>query len=85
MPQLSWSRPTQCGSATSATSAATSGEPGQGYSTAKSRSGKPKKSWMVRGSAIAVTAVTLVYQCAEMQSTARGRGIAAPRPVQAFV
>ena len=32
MPQLSWSSPTQCGSATSATSAATSGAPGQGYS-----------------------------------------------------
>ena len=59
--------------------------PGQGYSTAKSWSGNPKKSWMVRGSAIAVTAVVLVYQWAEMQRTARGRGIAAPSPAQAWV
>ncbi len=85
MPQLSWSSPTQIGRATSATSAATSGEPGHRYSNANSGSGKPKKSWMVRGEAIAVTAVAFVYQWAETQSTALGRGMAAPRAAQASV
>ncbi len=85
MPQLSWSSPTQRGSATSATSAATSGAPGHGYSNAKSRSGNPKKSWMVRGAAMAVTAVALVYQWAEMARIARGRGSAAPSADHASV
>ncbi len=86
MPQLSASRPTQRGLTTSATSAATSREPGHGYSTANNSSGKPKKSWIVRGCAIAVTAVAFVYQCAEMHSTARGgRGSAAARSVHASV
>ena len=83
MPQLSWSSPTQRGAATSATSAATSGAPGHGYSTAKRRSGKPKKSWIVRGEAMAVTAVALVYQCAETHRTARGRGRADPSAAHA--
>ncbi len=85
MPQLSWSSPTQRGATTSATAAATSGAPGHGYSTAKSRSGKPKKSWIVRGTSMAVTAVALVYQCAEMARTARGLGTAAPSAAQAAV
>ena len=80
------SRPTHRGLATSATSAATSGEPGHGYSTAKSSSGNPKKSWIVPGSDIAVTAVAFVYQWAEMHSTARGgSGSGAARPAHASV
>ena len=78
-------RPTQRGWTTSATSAATSGDPGHGYSTANSSSGKPKKSWMVRGPAIEVTIVALVYQCAEMHRTARGRGICPPSMAQVSV
>ncbi len=37
--------------------------------------GKPKKSWMVRGAAIAVTAEALMNQCADTHTMARGRGI----------
>ena len=40
-PQLSWSSPTHIGLTASATSSATSGEPGAGYSTANSSSGNP--------------------------------------------
>jgi hypothetical protein len=38
-----------------------------------------KKSWIVRGWAMAVTAVALMYQCAEMTRTARGRATVSPR------
>ena len=40
---------------------------------------------MVRGRAIAVTAVALTYQCADTARIARGRGAAAPKPRQASV
>src|SRR4051812_26111490 len=40
---------------------------------------------MVRGFAIAVTAVALMYQCAEMTRMARGRGTAAPNARHAAV
>ena len=85
MPQLSWSSPTHNGSATSATRAASTGSPGAGYSTAKSSSGKPKKSWMVRGRSMAVTAVALMYQWADTTRIARGRGMAAANWRQASV
>jgi len=49
------------------------------------RLGKPKKSWMVRGRAMAVTAVAAMYQWAEMASTARGVPTARPRAAQASV
>ena len=85
MPQLSWSRPIHTGLTTSATSSATAGSPGAGYSAANSASGKPKKSWMVRGRAIAVTAVALMYQWADTTRMARGRGTAAPKARHASV
>jgi len=44
------------------------------YSTSKSSCGKPKKSWIVRGCGIAVTAVRPVYQCAETTRIPRGLG-----------
>ena len=47
--------------------------------------GKPKKSWMVRGRAIAVTATVGTYQCAETIRMARGRGKEAPMARQASV
>jgi hypothetical protein len=62
-----------------------SGAPGAGYSTANRSSGKPKKSWIVRGRGIAVTAVALMYQCAETTSSARGRGRLAPSAAHASV
>src|ERR1017187_1342011 len=40
---------------------------------------------MVRGLTMAVTAVKSVYQCAEMQRTARGRGNKRPTDCQALV
>jgi hypothetical protein len=40
---------------------------------------------MVRGLLIAVSAVAPMYQCAEIASTARGRGNALPRARQAAV
>src|ERR1700758_2540180 len=40
---------------------------------------------MVRGVRMAVTAVAATYQCAEIASTARGRGSAAPSAAQARV
>jgi len=40
---------------------------------------------MVRGFAIAVTAVALVYQCADTARIARGRGIPAPNARHASV
>ena len=46
---------------------------------ANSSSGKPKKSWIVRGSAMAVTAVALMYQWADTTRMARGRGMAVPK------
>ena len=85
IPQLSTSAPTQVGLTISATSSASSGAPGAGYSTANRSSGKPKKSWIVRGRGIAVTAVALMYQCAETTSSARGRGRLAPSAAQASV
>jgi hypothetical protein len=51
-----------------------SGEPGAGYWNVCRRAPNPNRSWIVRGFAIAVTAVTAAYQCAETQSTARGGG-----------
>jgi hypothetical protein len=78
MPQLSTSAPTHVGWTTSLTSSASSGSPGAGYWTSNSASGKPKKSWMVRGRGIAVTAVALMYQCALITRMARGRGTDCP-------
>ena len=40
---------------------------------------------MVRGLAIAVTAVALMYQCADTTRMARGLGVAAPKARQAWV
>jgi hypothetical protein len=40
---------------------------------------------MVRGLGIAVTAVALMYQCAEITRMARGRGTARPSACQACV
>jgi len=85
MPQLSASAPTRSGLARSAISSTSSGRPGAGYCTSNSACGKPKKSWMVRGRGIAVTASTLVYQCAEIARIARGRGTEAPKARQASV
>src|SRR6185437_15457035 len=47
--------------------------------------GKPKKSWMVRGRGIAVTAVALIYQCADTTRIARGRGTDSPKARHADV
>ena len=66
-------------------SSASSGSPGAGYLTANSSSGKPKKSWIVLGAAIAVTAVALMYQWADIARIARGRGIEAANERQASV
>ena len=86
MPQLSASMPDPGRRTVSAISAASSGSPGAGYSTANSSSGKPKKSWIVRGRAIAVTAVALMYQWADTTRIARGRSaIDAPNARQACV
>jgi hypothetical protein len=52
---------------------------------ANSSSGKPKKSWMVRGAAMAVTADALMNQWAEIDTMARGRGTDAPKADQALV
>jgi hypothetical protein len=67
---------------------ATSGAPGAGYWNVCSCSPKPKRSWIVLGFAIAVTAVTAVtaeYQCADTTRTARGRGNVAARARHDFV
>ena len=56
-----------------------------GTATANSSSGNPKKSWMVRGAAMAVTAEALMNQCAEIDRMARGRGTDAPNADQASV
>ena len=40
---------------------------------------------MVRGRGMAVTAVALMYQCAETTRTALGRGTDAPKARQAWV
>jgi len=40
---------------------------------------------MVRGVAMAVTAVAFTYQCAEMHRIARGRGIEVPKACHASV
>jgi hypothetical protein len=69
----------------SLTSSYSDGSPGAGYSMSNSGCGKPKKSWMVRGRGIAVTAVALMYQCAETTRMARGFGTAAPNARQASV
>ena len=49
------------------------------------RCGKPKKSWIVRGRCMAVTAVALMYQCAETTRIARGFGTACPNARHARV
>src|SRR3546814_8713411 len=74
-PQLSWSAPTYSGCTTSATSSASPGSTGAGYCMSNSACGTPKKSWMVLGRGIAVTAVALTYQCADTDRLACGRGI----------
>src|SRR4051812_24783849 len=84
-PQLSMSWPTQMGWTISATCAASAGSPAAGYCTANSSSGNPKKSWIVFGIFIAVTAVALMYQCAETARIARGRGNDVANPRQASV
>jgi len=43
------------------------------------RGTRAKKSWMVRGRGMAVTAVALMNQSAEMTRIARGRGTVCPR------
>jgi hypothetical protein len=58
---------------------------GPGYWISSSRGTLAKKSWIVRGCAMAVTAVALMYQCAEMTSTARGRGTVSPSTRHALV
>jgi hypothetical protein len=40
---------------------------------------------MVRGRGMAVTAVALMYQCADTTRIARGRGTARPKACQAWV
>ena len=40
---------------------------------------------MVRGRGMAVTAVALMYQCADTTRIARGRGAARPKACQAWV
>ncbi len=77
--------PTQVGLATSATSAASSGSPGAGYSSENRASGNPKKSWIVGGASIAVTAEALMNQCAETARIARGRGTLRPNADHASV
>ena len=69
----------------SETSCTSSGIPGAGYSMSNRRCGKPKKSWIVRGRCMAVTAVALMYQCAETTRTARGFGTACPNARHARV
>ena len=69
----------------SAISSYSCGSPGGSYRTSKSSGGKPKKSWIVRGRGIAVTAVACTYQCAEMTRIARGRGTDWPKVRQASV
>jgi len=54
--------------------AASSGRPGAGYWMLSSRGTRAKKSWIVRGLAMAVTAVALMYQCAEMTRTRAAAG-----------
>src|SRR5215213_3132489 len=85
MPQESMSAPTQAGFTTSLTSSTSDGSPGAGYDTSNSRCGKPKKSWIVRGCGIAVTAVALMYQCADTTRMARGLGTERPNARQAVV
>ena len=67
------------GCTTSATSSTSSGRPGGGYCKSNSACGNPKKSWMVFGRAIAVTAVAFTYRCADTARMARGRGTEAPK------
>src|SRR5215213_9573928 len=88
--QVPWSMPQESTSA-----------PTPGFTTSLNSSGQPRQfglrvrhveelrreaaqSWMVR-SGIAVTAVTLMYQCAETTRIARGRGMARPNARQALV
>src|SRR5919112_801283 len=85
MPQLSMSAPTQVGLTTSLISAASSGSPGAGYWTSNSSEGKPKKSWIVRGRGIAVTAVALMYQWGLTTRMARGLGTDRPNDRHAAV
>src|SRR5258706_2805840 len=72
-----------------ATRCASSTDPGAGYCTSRNACGKPPKSWMVRGRAIAVTPVPGTYQCADTQRIAFGVGmdfaIARQPSVYAFV
>jgi uncharacterized protein len=53
--------------------------------TSYSSRGKPPKSWIVRGRAVAVTAVPGWHQCAETTRIARGRGTERPIALQASV
>src|SRR5690606_15865175 len=69
----------------SAISSASSGAPGTGYSTSNNSCGNPKKSWIVRGDRIAVTAVALMNQWAEIARIARGVGTDRPNAAQACV
>ena len=59
--------------------------PGAGYWTSNNACGKPPKSWIVFGLAIAVTAVPRVNQCAEIARIALGLGTFVPRLRQASV
>ncbi len=79
------SRRTGSGASRSATRAASAGSPGAGYRYACSAGGKPPKSWIVRGVAIAVTAVPRTYQCADTARIARGRGVRSPNARHASV
>ena len=85
-PQLSRSWPTQVGLTTSASSSASGGVARRRVAArANSSSGKPKKSWIVCGAAIAVTAVALMNQWAEIATMARGVGTPAPNAAHASV
>ena len=50
-----------------------------------SAGGKPWKSWMVRGCACAVIALPRMYQCADTDRIARGRGNSRPSRTHAAV
>src|SRR3546814_7917831 len=80
--QLSWSAPTYSGCTTSASYSASPGSPGAGYCMSNSGCGKPKKSWMVLGRGIAVTAVALTYQCADTDRIEIGRASCRERVCQ---
>src|SRR5690606_12919123 len=64
------------------TRAASSGEPGAGYCMACSAGGKPPKSWMVSGCAIAVTPSPRVSQWADTITTPLGLPSCSPKAFQ---